>query len=275
MPVPDPAALSQRSIRSKAKIGKGHLKLGGASFFAPLNGDRILLQRIILTLFLTSLALNLGWALGDLGWLSLPAALLGWYLADLGSGLVHMYMDYHPCPPGKRLADLFFYPGSRESDEYQAMLRERMARINSFERLVYDFKNHHPRPDALGRRPLWRLIGSTVIAGALPISLFCNLAWLLLPVPGWIAAGVTTLAIGGAFAQYFHSSLHRADHPWIIGALRNAGLLMTPAAHQLHHDTLQRDFATNCGWSNPLINIVFNGLRARGYLGDAGLVPTP
>ena len=242
---------------------------------AALNGDQLLLQRIILTLFLVSLTLNLGGALGDPGWLSLPAALVGWYIADLASGLVHMYMDYHPCPPGKRLDDLFFYAGSRESAEYQAMLQERMQRISPFERLVYDFKNHHPRPDALGRRPLWRLIGSTVIIGALPISLACNLAWLLLPVPGWVPAGVASLAIGGAFAQYFHGSLHRADNPWIIGALRQAGLLMTPAAHQIHHDTLQRDFATNCGWSNPLINLVFKGLRARGYLGDEGLVPTP
>ena len=48
---------------------------------------------------------------------------------------------------------------------------------------------------------------------------------------------------------------------------------MTPAAHQRHHDTLQRDFATNSGWSNPVINRLFLALRARGYLRDEGLVP--
>ncbi|WP_068076579.1 fatty acid desaturase CarF family protein [Novosphingobium lentum] len=231
-------------------------------------------QRIILAIFLASLAANAVGVLADPGWLCLPAALLGWYVADLMSGLVHMYMDYRPCPPGKQLNDMFFYAGSRESAEYLALARDRLARINAFERLVYDFKNHHPRPDALGRRSLWRLIGSTVIVATLPLSLLLLAAQLVWSVPGWVVAGVLALLTGGAFAQFFHGSLHRAHNPWIVEMLRGARLLMTPAAHQLHHDTLQRDFATNCGWSNPLINRLFAALRARGYLGDAGLEPS-
>lgn len=239
---------------------------------AKRRGSRLLFQRTFLLLFLLSVATNLVGAASDLSWWILPAAMLGWYVADLLSGVVHMYMDYRPCPSGKRLDDLFFYAGSRESPEYLAMLQDRMSRINAFERLVYDFKNHHPRPDALGRRPLWRLIGSTVIIAALPLSLLGN-GLLLLGAPGWLLAGLSTLLLGGAFAQYFHGSLHREQNPWIIGCLRKARLLMTPAAHQLHHDTLQRDFATNCGWSNPLINRLFKLLYQRGYLEDAGLVP--
>jgi hypothetical protein len=235
-------------------------------------------QRLILGGFLVSLAINVGAMFGLLGqggfgWASLLALLVGWYLADLASGVVHMVMDYRPCPSGKRLADLYFFEGSRESDEYLALLDARMRSVTALDRLVYDFKNHHPRPDALGRRTLWRLIGSTVLVAALPLSLALNLAVLVAPVPGWISAGLVALLGGGAFAQYFHGSLHRDANPWFIVALRQLGLLMTPAAHQLHHDTLKRDFATNCGWSNPLINFVFAGLRRRGYLDDAGLVP--
>ena len=225
--------------------------------------------------FALSLLANLGLGMmARLDWLVLPALLVGWYLADFLSGLVHMYMDYRPCPPGKRLNDLFFYASSRESAEYQAMLRERMAAITPLERLVYDFKNHHPRPLALGRRSLWRLIGSSVIIAALPISLGLNAALLVWPVPGWFAAGVFAFLVGGGFAQLFHASLHRDRNPWFITAGRRLGLLMTPAAHQVHHDTLQRDFATNCGWSNPVVNRLFNALRRRGYLEDAGLVPS-
>ena len=230
---------------------------------------------MILVFFGASLLANL--VIGVIGradWLTLPALLAGWYVADLTSGLVHMYMDYRPCPPGKRLNDLYFYAGSRESAEYQAMLRERMAAISPLERLVYDFKNHHPRPLALGRRSLWRLIGSTVIVAALPVSLALNLALALWPVPGWLAAGVVAFLLGGSFAQLFHASLHRERNPWFIIAGRRLGLLMTPAAHQLHHDTLQRDFATNCGWSNPVVNRLFRALRRRGYLDDAGLEPS-
>lgn len=234
----------------------------------------MLRQRAILSLFVLSVAANAVFAGLHPHWLALPAMVLGWYLADLLSGLIHMYMDYRPCTPGRRLNDLFFYEGSRESDEYLTMLKERMASVGPFERIAYDFKNHHPRPDALGRRDLWRLIGSTVISAALPLSLLVNLACWFGVIPGWVVAGVVAFLIGGGFAQYFHGTLHRAENPWFITLMRRAGLLMTPAAHQLHHDTLQRDFATNCGWSNPVINRLFTALRACGRLDDAGLTPT-
>lgn len=233
----------------------------------------VMARSILMPIFLASLAANLVAALLDPSWLAIPALLVGWYAADLASGLVHMYMDYRPCPAGKGLDELYFYPGSRESDHYKALWRERMAKVSPLDRLVYDFKNHHPRPDALGRRDLWRLIGSTVLLGALPISLVLNVLAFTGLVPGWTAAGGVALITGGAFAQYFHGSLHREKNPWIVNALRRCGLLMTPKAHQLHHDTLKRDFATNCGWSNPLVNRLFAGLRRRGLLDDTGLEP--
>lgn len=231
-------------------------------------------QKVLLWVFLASLGLNLAHAAADLHWLVIIAAVAAWYLADLLSGLIHMYMDYRACRPGMGLDTIFFYQGSRESEEYQGMFRDRMQRLNPFERISYDFKNHHPRPDALGRRPLWRLIGSTVIAAALPLSILANVAAFLWPVPGWVMAGIGTFLIGGAFAQYFHGTLHREDNPWFVGGMRKVGLLMTPEAHEVHHATLQRDFATNSGWSNPLVNRLFRFLRARGYLPDANLEPS-
>jgi hypothetical protein len=232
-------------------------------------------RRIILAAFLMSVALNAVAMVAGFSLASILGLVVGWYLADLASGVVHMLFDYRPCPPGKRLNELFFYTGSRESEDYLALVRDRMASVSAFDRLVYDFKNHHPRPMALGRRPVWRLIGSSVVLAALPMSLLLNIVAWVLPVPGWLVATALALIVGGAFAQYFHGSLHRDDNPALIGWMRRLRLLMSPHAHQLHHDTLQRDFATNCGWSNPLINRVFNALRARGYLVDAGLVPGP
>ena len=93
-------------------------------------------------------------------------------------------------------------------------------------------------------------------------------------LPGWVVAGAVLLLLGGTFAQYFHGTLHRDDNPWPVLAMRRAGLLMTPAAHEKHHATLRRDFSTNCGWANPLLNRVFNALRSRGRLADHGLEPT-
>lgn len=232
----------------------------------------MLMRLAIFVLCVSGLA-NFLFAAADPSWWIIPAALVGWYGADMISGIVHMVMDYHPARRDVGLDRLYFYTGSRESEEYLAMFRTSMARLNPFERLVYDFKNHHPRPNALGRRTMLRQIGSTIVAGSLPLSLLLNTACLIWAVPGWAVAGMLSLLIGGTFAQYFHGTLHRADNPWIVRAMRRAGLLMTPAAHQLHHDTLRRDFATNSGWSNGLLNPIFRLAHARGWLTDTGLEP--
>jgi hypothetical protein len=223
-------------------------------------------------LFVASLALNL-WFAGVPDWTWIPAALAAWYVADLLSGLTHMYMDYRPCTPGIGLDRMFHYAGSRESAEYLALRDNVLPRISPFERLVYDFKNHHPRPDALGRRPFLVQIGSTILFVSLPISILLNLVSLAVAVPGWVIAGAVVLIVGGTLAQYFHGTLHRADNPWIVHAMRRAGLLMTPEAHALHHATLRQDFATNTGWSNPLVNVVFRFATNRGWLNETGLEP--
>lgn len=223
-------------------------------------------------MFALSLAANL-WFAGTLDWRWIPAGLAGWYLADLLSGLTHMYMDYRPCTTGIGLAKLFHYSGSRESTDYIALRESVMPQISPFERLVYDFKNHHPRPDALGRRPFLVQIGSTIIFVSLPVSIVINLLCAAASPPGWLIAGAVTLMIGGTLAQYFHGTLHRADNPWIVLVMRRVGLLMTPEAHALHHATLRQDFATNTGWSNPLVNMLFRVATRRGWLTEAGLEP--
>lgn len=232
-----------------------------------------MLKRFAILLFVVSLALNSRWLLGPLDWTVVPALLIGWFLADLASGVIHMALDYLPCPPGIGLGTMFHYQGSRESDDYLALRRETLAKIGPFQRLVFDFKNHHPRPDALGRRSFLTLVGSTIFAVGLPVSLLLNIASVVWPVPAWFMAGATSLLVGGVLAQYFHGTLHRDEIPGIVRLMRRLGLLMTPAAHQIHHDSLQRDFATNCGWSNPFINPVFRFLHRRGVLTDRGLEP--
>ena len=223
-------------------------------------------------LFLVSLALNL-WFAGIPDWRWIPAALTAWYVADLLSGLTHMYMDYRPCTPGVGLAEMFHYSGSRESADYLTLRDRVLPRISPFERFVYDFKNHHPRPDALGRRSFLVQIGSTILFVSLPVSLLLNLLSVVVALPGWLIAGAVVLIVGGTLAQYFHGTLHRADNPWIVHAMRRVGLLMTPEAHALHHATLRRDFATNTGWSNPLVNAIFRVATSRGWLTEAGLEP--
>lgn len=228
--------------------------------------------RWVTALFVLSLGLNL-WFAGVPDWRWIPSALVAWYIADLLSGLTHMVMDYRPCTQGVGLAEMFHYSGSRESADYLALRDRVMPRISPFERLVYDFKNHHPRPEALGRRPFLVQIGSTIIFGSLPASALLNLIAMLVSIPGLLIAGAVVLIVGGTLSQYFHGTLHRTDNPWIVHAMRRVGLLMTPQAHALHHETLRRDFATNTGWSNPLVNAIFRIAMSRGWVSEAGLEP--
>jgi len=221
---------------------------------------------------LLSLMANLAMA-GAPTWGWIPAALAAWYIADLVSGIVHMVMDYKPCRAGVGLDQLYFYQGSRESADYLALRDQVWARIGPLEKLIYDFKNHHPRPEALGRRPMLVQIGSTILVGTLPASVMLNLLAFVLPLPGWLIFGAVVLLIASTFAQYFHGTLHREDNPPIVHAMRAAALLMTPAAHDRHHATLTRDFATNCGWSNPLVNRLFALAIRRRWLTEAGLTP--
>src|SRR3569832_1892878 len=143
-------------------------------------------------LFAVSLLVNL-WFAGVPDWRWIPAALAGWYLADLLSGVTHMVMDYRHCTPGIGLDRMFHYPGSRESEDYVALRDSVLPRISPFERLVYDFKNHHPRPEALGRRPFLVQIGSTILFVSLPFSILLNLVCLAVPDPGWQVAGIVVL----------------------------------------------------------------------------------
>lgn len=218
-------------------------------------------------------AADLVWLAASPAWLMIPAALVGWYGADLMSGVVHMTMDFLPCREGIGLDRLFFYDGCRESADYLSLRAQVLGQLSPLERLVFDFKNHHPRPDALGRRSMLVQIGSTILFATLPFAIVANLAFLLLPLPHVLLAAAVSLGIGATFAQYFHGTLHRADNPASVRIMRRLGLLMRPRDHVRHHDRLDCDFSTINGWSNPLLNLVFRILRSRGFMPDEGLVP--
>ena len=238
----------------------------------PLGGKGLAVAG--LTLFAASTLLNLAAAGADPGWWMVPAVVVAWYLTDLASGVIHMAFDYRPCPPVAGLAWLFHFDGRRDSEQYLRRKAAVMPRLSVIQRLVFDFKNHHPRPDALGRRSTLELLSATVLLVNLPLSLALNLAVLLAPPPGWATLGSVVFLVGGAFAQYFHAVLHRRAVAPPIAVLRRLRLLLTPGQHAVHHATLQRDFATVSGWSNPLLNRIFAVLYRRGWLRDEGLVPS-
>ena len=185
-----------------------------------------------------------------------------------------MIMDYKPCRPGSGLRELYFWPGPRDSAEFNARQAEIYARLSLFERVVYDFKKHHPFPDLLGRHSFVHLMKGPTFAVVLPFSLALNLLFLLLRPPGWLLVAVVVMLIGASMSQAFHGALHRDDVGLTLRVLRRAGFVMTRRAHQAHHDTLTQDFAVINGWSNPLVNLCTTLLLRSGALRSEGLEPT-
>jgi Lipid desaturase domain len=231
-------------------------------------------SRLLFAVFFSSLAFDLYFVGWRLDWRMIPAALVAWYLADLVSGLVHMYMDYRPCIPGTGLKELYFWHGSRETQEFHARQAEVYARISTFERIVYDFKKHHPMPDLLGRHGMLHLMKAPVFLVTLPISLILSLVIALTSPPGWLIVGIVVLLLGSSMTQAFHGSLHSQNVGGIVRVMRRFGLLMKPGAHKYHHDTLDRDFSVISGWSNPLVNFIVHSLLSAGVLRTEGLEPT-
>ena len=230
--------------------------------------------RLLFGLFFLSLGLDLVLAARHPDWRMILAAFIAWYAADMVSGLIHMYMDYRPCIPGTGVRELYFWEGPRDSPEFRAFQAAVYARISTIERIVYDFKRHHPNPDQLGRNSMSQLMKEPVFLIMLPVSLALNLVFLLVPTPGWLIVGVIVFIIGASMTQVFHAALHRKDIGFGFRVMRRLGLLMSVPAHQLHHDTLKRDFSVISGWSNPFVNLFVTFLLRIGALREEGLEPT-
>jgi Lipid desaturase domain len=228
----------------------------------------------LFALFFVSLGADLALIGPHPDWRMLPAALVAWYAADLVSGLVHMYMDYRPCIPGTGVRELYFWEGPRNTPEFYALQAAVYSRISLLERIVYDFKRHHPNPELLGSRSMFYLMKEPVLLSLLPVSLILNLVFVLVPTPGWLIVGVVVFIIGASMVQVFHSSLHRQKVGFGFRLMRKLGLLMSVPAHQLHHDSLAKDFSVISGWSNPVVNLFATFLLRIGALRPEGLEPT-
>lgn len=231
-----------------------------------------MIARIALALLVVSFSYNLVLMAGKLHWSMIPAALVAWIIVDFFSGFGHMILDYYPAPARLQLDKLYF-ARERDTAEYAALRKRLLRAAGPFHAVAYDFKVHHPHPDSLGRRDIFKLTETMVPAVALPLSLSLNALSFMRDLSPWFVAFMNTLIFGYALTQYFHSMLHQDHPPLWIRAMRKVGLLMTPSDHAIHHATLDRDFAVITGWTNPLINPMFRYLHRKGVLRDEGLEP--
>lgn len=244
------------------------------SFIAQLS-TRQLVQYGAAWLFFGLFALQLGLIVvsGELGLWALIAAFLAMYLADALSGIVHFILDYTPTPTNRGLKELFYFKGSKGSEEYTRQRAAAMKRINAFEEMVFDFKIHHISPGTLGRRPFLRLTLPVIYFSGLPMSV------LTLGLYGfdWISTEwfifLSLLTAGTTICQYAHACAHKKKVPPVPALLQRLGLFVTAQKHHSHHLNLGHDFCMLNGWSNPLVNRIFQQCLKRGWFDTNNLTP--
>ncbi len=210
----------------------------------------------------------------DPSWAVIPALIVGWFLADATSGLSHIWLDYHPCTPGRGLAELYHFPGNRREGGYEQRYREVMAGMPVVQRILFFNKSHHLRPNKLGRQPMLHTIRPALFAGGLGFAIALAATAYAQALPGWLVAGLAAANAGSVMSQHIHALAHRAVVPAPVRWLRATGLLLTPRRHALHHATYDRRFCMVNGWADPLVDGIFRLLLRRRWIDPAGLIPT-
>ncbi|MDO6682385.1 MULTISPECIES: fatty acid desaturase CarF family protein [unclassified Oceanobacter] len=210
---------------------------------------------------------------GEITLWAVPVIFLAIYLADLLSGVAHFILDYRRTTPNSGLKELYFYQGSKGSEEYLKQRTAVMKKISPLETIVFDFKVHHLSPGALGRRSFLRLIMPAMYFVTLPATvsllLLHTLDWIgsLTALFGWTLIGALMLT------QYAHSCAHRPKLSLLVRVLQKTRLFMTKEQHQSHHLDLGVDFCILNGWANPVVNRIFRFCRKHGWVFEDGLEP--
>ena len=201
--------------------------------------------------------------------ISIPVA---FYFADFFGGMVHFISDYYPCRANVGLKDLFFYEGDRSSKEYALLKKQTMKKVSAVEEVMYDFKNHHPRPNSLARRSAVTLLLSGVVFIGSPFIVLI-IALKLWGVSPELQCFVLITMFAMTFTQFAHACAHEHSDHAFIKLLQRTGLFISPEVHDYHHVVLVKDFAVLNGWSNPLINVIAKYSFKRGWFDDEGLIP--
>jgi ubiquitin-conjugating enzyme E2 variant len=164
-----------------------------------------------------------------LPWTVLLAAILGVLAADLLSGVVHF------------ACDRFF--------------SERTALIGRT--FIAPFREHHGDPAAIARHGFCERNGNGCIA-LLPMLIAAHAAFDGGParlVESALTAWLLALSCAVAATNEVHAFAHRERAPALVRSLQRAGVILSPAAHRLHHTGGHgRAFCITTGWCNPLLD---------------------
>jgi Lipid desaturase domain len=159
----------------------------------------------------------------------LPACAAGVFTADLLSGVMHF------------VCDRFF--------------SERTPVIGRA--LIAPFHDHHRDPAGIARHGFCERNGNNCIA-LLPVLIAAHACFDVEPVrlgASALQAWLLAFCAGAAVTNEIHAWAHGARAPAFAGRLQRAGLILSPQAHQRHHEGGHaRAYCITTGWCNRVLD---------------------
>jgi hypothetical protein len=179
------------------------------------------------------------WTTPALCALLVPIALLALLAADFVSGFVHFLADTYASEQAPFLGP----------------------------KLIQPFRQHHRDPEAITRHDFVEANGDNCLVTLLvlvPFDLGVTVLWPAgsdLGAAALLVAFVAVFSLGILLTSIVHGWAHTRDRPWYARALAHARLVISPEAHQGHHDGRFRShYCITTGWLNgPLDRVDFYG----------------
>jgi plasmanylethanolamine desaturase len=160
-------------------------------------------------------------------WLA-AGAFVGYLLADLLSGTVHWFCDSFFSPDTPLIGRLMIYP----------------------------FRDHHDHPDAIIRYRFLEQDCTNYMILVPPLLI----AWWSV-TPDAATGGIVFLyglllgfAVGSFGTNLFHKWAHAKHVPHGVRWFQRRGLILSPEAHQRHHDAYTHGFCVTNGWMNRVLD---------------------
>lgn len=123
--------------------------------------------------------------------------------------------------------------------------------------IAYGFQYHHVVPTSWNDGDLFYLgvlrTGFTIFTPLTILQMFSSTAE--------VRITLCAMAFSGLFCQFPHAAAHGRwkQSRWqpILSFLQRAGLLLHPRVHHEHHSQFDRNFAIVTGWSQPILNAIY------------------
>jgi hypothetical protein len=178
------------------------------------------------------------------------------------SGLGHLFIDYFPLNYRKRLNELFFYDGSRDSDDFKRKRSDIFKAASFFDQQVYFFKTHHRSAGPLVAKSYFAIFcpmaGPALLLIAIAIAVLIDAPHQA--ASQYAAFTLLIVSLGVAHNDHVHSWVHGSKTmPLGVKAVRflqKWRLIYSNQTHNRHHQQGESGFCFITGHANFVVDFI-------------------